>query len=172
MSTLPSIDFSDLGHGVDVLEECRDDQEQVRAICERLLAETASITGTSADEFRLVVTNCMMFGDRIEAVRPALAALAVECAGAATAKAVADEAREKARQHGRKGGRPRSDNDSEWLRMFDERRARNPSLSDIEICRKIAIVWHDEHGEGRSARTISAGVARAQKVGRKPPFSR
>lgn len=81
------------------------------------------------------------------------------------------------RQHdavtfGMRGGRPPSEWDDDWLKMFEDRQARNPALSKSSICKMIAAVWSDEEGRPRSARTIEAGVTRAQKVRSKPPFSR
>lgn len=73
---------------------------------------------------------------------------------------------------GRRGGRPPSEHDEDWLRMFEDRQARNPALSKSEICKRIATVWSDADGRGRSARTIEDGINRAQKVRRKPPFLR
>lgn len=73
---------------------------------------------------------------------------------------------------GRRGGRPPSEHDEDWLRMFEDRLARNPALSKSEISRRIATVWRDEDGQERSARAIEAGINRAQKVRRKPPFLR
>lgn len=73
---------------------------------------------------------------------------------------------------GKRGGRPPSEWDDDWLRQFEIRKAKNPALSKSEICKRIAADWRDEKDVGRSARTIEDGVTRAQKVRRKPPFSR
>ncbi len=163
MSTLLKVDFSDLAHGVRVLEEDRADPRQVRAVCLLLLADVQGIAGSAADDFRRIVAACLRDPRRIDDVRPALGALAIDCAGASAAMHVEKERRARAREYGALGGRPPSGHDEEWLRMHDAMKARNPRLSKKRICEYIAASWKDAEGKGRQWTTIRDGVNRERK---------
>ncbi len=170
--TLPEMDFSEIAHGVEILAQHLADPDRRRLVGEVLMNDVEGMTGDAAEDFRRAVYGCMWFGDSIAPVRAALSELAIHSAGAATATLVDRQKRLEAAAHGRKGGRPPSEYDDDWLRMFDDKRSRNPALSKSELCRRIATGWRDENGNSRSARTIEAGITRAQKVRRKPPFPR
>ena len=178
MSRLHNVDFSDVEHGVGVLEQHRGDPEEVRRVALLLLQAVDGIAGTAADEFRAVASRCAMFGDGVELVRPALYALAVACAGWSGAQSFDQQRRARAADHGKLGGRPRDDHGAEWLRLFNAHKAKNPRQSAADVYRRIAADWRDEHDRARSWTTVRNAVAAEKKrnalkkVDRKPPFSR
>lgn len=69
-----------------------------------------------------------------------------------------------------KGGRPTVDVPEDWLRKYEELRARRPGRTKSDICRQIARDWVGEDGERRSPRTVERHVTRLQKVRQNPPL--
>lgn len=157
MKKLPEIDFSEIEHGIDVLEGWLDDLERRRQVGEMLTEEVSELTGTVADEFRRAVAVTMWFGDGIERVRLAFANLAVACAGHATAQVFDRQKRAESAEHGRKGGRPRKeDQAADWMRRYDRMRATSRMLTAQECYEDIA---NDDLGDPGKWRTVKNRIS-------------
>lgn len=163
MSRLSEFDFSELGHYVDCLATAKDAEE--RASHAGIIGNLCSTLPAPAMAAALVleVERYAAWGGVFDRVRDEFSRLAVEHAGWSAAQAVELDRRDDAKAHGRKGGRPKTpEQDKEWLRLLDEKKQKNPNLSDTNICKRIASEWIGEDGFPRSWRTIFDGVRRAQ----------
>lgn len=69
----------------------------------------------------------------------------------------------KAAEGGKRGGRPPSEHDGDWLKMFNARKALNPDQSQSAICKWISARWKGPEGETRTWRAIEEGIKRARK---------
>ena len=104
MNPSDRIDFSDLVHGLDALEEESHDAERCAVIASRLLAEVADLSDDLAgvDEFRNAVCAVLYEGpEQIKAAWRAGLVMAAASSGWSAAQAAVKEA---PRIQGRKGG--------------------------------------------------------------------
>jgi hypothetical protein len=159
---LSEFDFSELGHYIDSLEVSRDADERARyaGIVGEIVAALPRPSLGAA--LVLAASRHAAWGGPFDCVRREFALLAQVHAGWSAAQVLRAEQRAESAQHGRRGGRPRSGHDAEWLRLYDEMRAKNPRLSTTEACARIAARWADESGERRHWRTVARVVARAR----------
>lgn len=183
MKRLSEFDFSELEYYVDCLLASRDVAERERYaeiiadVCETLPAPTMAAA---------LVAECARFaawGISNGGARDELARLAVAYAGSSAAQVIEGEIKEQqratGRMHGLRGGRPRSESGADWLKMFNDIKGKNSTLSDTAVFQRIACRWADADREGRDWKTIRDAVRREQEknAGRqerlqKPPLSK
>lgn len=165
MRRLSRFDFTELALYVERLAESgdADERERYADIVAEIVETLPPASLPLAQALVLECARCAAWGGDFEPVRDALARLVELNSGAAAAQQLQAEAREDAAEHGRRGGRPATGFDREWLVLFNARKARNPSVSDSETCRAIAANWTDAEGNSRRWRAIFDGVRRAQK---------
>lgn len=132
------IDFSDIAHGIKVLEEYIADPVRRRAVCELLLKDIEPLDPW-ANDFRDAIYGCMWFGDPVQRVQDEFTAVLIKSAGWSASQLQIAKARSIASNHGKRGGRPRKDAQGKaWTEEFDARKRRFPMLTSREIYEDIA----------------------------------
>ena len=164
MKRLSVFDFTELQHYIDCLEQSgnADERERYKSIVAEIVNTLPPRTLKMASTLVLYCGRYAAWGGSFDMVRASFTELVVWNAGALAAQQLQAEAREDSAEHGRRGGRPPTGNDADWLRLFEERKKKDRELSDTEICKRISTNWTDEEYRSRSWRAILNGVRRAQ----------